>query len=209
MKARTFKEYLKYRVFCLVHIFSGIEAFGLGEALTLQAPTRGMTVTHVSIDKGRDGSDLLAPEPFQTLLCRAHRHKFDASHGGPMCSSFSGVRFLPDGPPPVRDAYNLFGLPGNSIKQQAEADRGTEMANQTVEMSNAVLESAKYRCVEGVATIEQPAPRPDKPRTPSMWYLPVMKEWMQKWGGGGYKSANITLAHMVHHFINHNGGPEF
>lgn len=98
-----------------------------------------------------------------------------------MCSTFSGVRFLPDGPPPVRDAYNIFGLPGNSKQQQAEADRGTEMAHRTITISEAVLENASIREVEGIATIEQPAPRPDKPRNPSMWYLPRMKSWMERW----------------------------
>ena len=49
--------------------------------------------------------------------------------------------------------------PNNTPAQQREADKGTSMAVRTINMADAVLESANARSVEGVATIENPAPR--------------------------------------------------
>ena len=122
-KAKTFTQYLKLRICCLLHHFCGVGAYGVGEALKKAAGPRGMAVTHMSVDKKRDGSDLMLNEPYDDHMRMAAEHRFDAYQAGPMCSSFSAVRFREGGPPPVRDGYNLYGLPENSPAQQREADK--------------------------------------------------------------------------------------
>ncbi len=55
------------------------------------------------------------------------------------------------------------------------------LCKRSVEFSDAVMQSAKERGVEAVSTIENPAPRKDKPHFPSLWYLPEVKQWMKDW----------------------------
>ena len=106
-------------------------------------------MTHVSVDKARDGSNLLRDEPYASHLKSAHEHKWDAYNSGTMCASFSAVRHRPGGPPPVRNAENIYGLSTNSPAQQKEADEGTKLACRSVEIADAILDSAKQRNVDG------------------------------------------------------------
>ncbi len=96
-KARSFKEYLFLRIFTFYHLFSGAGQYGIGQALQEGAARRGMQVRHVSVDRDKNGDDLLADEPYGTLLKDAQEHKCDGSNCGPVCSLFSAVRFRPGG----------------------------------------------------------------------------------------------------------------
>lgn len=141
-----------------------------------------MTVEHTSVDKGKDGADLFLPQPYGSHVYQAEKHVWDAYHGGPVCASYSAVRFLPGGPAPVRNAHYPLGFPNNTAAQQAEADAGTEMANRSAHIADKVLTSAKEREVEGIAAIEDPAPREDEPSFPSIFEMPEMKRWRERWG---------------------------
>lgn len=56
--------------------------------------------------------------------------EWDGFHSGFPCGGFSRVRWreTEGGPPPVRSAAHIYGLPGNTRQQQKEADDGTLMA---------------------------------------------------------------------------------
>ena len=109
-----------------LHYFhSGLAEFGLGEAIFKAAALRGIKVRVIKRDIRLDGIDLLADEPFATDLLAASDGRFDGFHSGFPCSTFSCTRFLPGGPPPVRERQHLRGRPSNSRAQQLEAEKET------------------------------------------------------------------------------------
>eukprot|EP00972_Heterocapsa_arctica_P011748 1720701-Heterocapsa_arctica.AAC.1 len=55
----------------------------------------GFAAKHTSVDKDRDGIDLLAAEPYNSHFVAASRGEVDGAHAGYPCSSFSRLRFRP------------------------------------------------------------------------------------------------------------------
>ena len=53
-----------------LHYFSGPVKFGLGEAISAAAARRGIKVRVITRDILRDGTDLLADEPFSSDFTR-------------------------------------------------------------------------------------------------------------------------------------------
>ena len=102
-----------------LHYFSGSVKFGLGEAISAAAARRGIKVRVINRDILRDGTDLLADEPFSSDFTAALNGHFDGFHSGFPCSS---ARFLPGGPPPVRNRA----LAWVSIEQSSAAARSGE-----------------------------------------------------------------------------------
>eukprot|EP00972_Heterocapsa_arctica_P041894 6178300-Heterocapsa_arctica.AAC.1 len=102
----------------------------------------------------------------------------DGYHGGYPCGSFSRVRARVRAgfPGPVRDAQHIYGLPTNTDRQQAEANRGTLMCTRTLDMCIAVRASALSRGVPTVATGENPE-LPEDP-LPSSFLLPECIKFM-------------------------------
>ena len=175
-KATSLEEFLEHREFAFLHYFAGVARFGLGEAVVQAARQHGLRAIHVSPDKARDGTDLLADEPYASHLEQAKVGEFDGGHSGWPCSSFSRLRFraVPGMPGPVRDAQHLLGFPWNTPAQQAEAQRGTDGALRSISILTAIAESAISRGVDPVATGENPLPDGD-PRMPSSFHLaPVL-----------------------------------
>ena len=90
----------------------------LGDCVGEEAQARGLATAHQSGDKAADGTDSLAEQPY------GHHHdltsigEVDGYHTGPGRSSSSQVHWRPGGPPPVSDAQDIYGLPGNSRAQQ-------------------------------------------------------------------------------------------
>ena len=80
-----------------LHYFSGLAKFGLGEAISAAATRRGIQVRVINRDMLRDGTDLLADEPFSSDFTAALNGHFDGFHSGFPCSSFSRARFRPGG----------------------------------------------------------------------------------------------------------------
>ena len=138
-------------------LFFGSTKFGLGEAISVVAARRGIKVRVINRDILRDGTDLLADEPFSSYFTAALNGHFDGFHSGFPCSSFSRARFRPGGPPPVRDRQHLRGRPSNSRVQQLEAEKGTLLATRSAAMVRAVESGGKKRGLQRTATLENPA----------------------------------------------------
>ena len=62
--------------------FSGPVKFGLGEAISAAAARRGIKVRVINRDNLRDGTDLLADEPFSSDFTAALNGHFDGFHSG-------------------------------------------------------------------------------------------------------------------------------
>ena len=86
-----------------------------------------------------------APAPLQSAPQASPAHEDVKSHAGPRCLSPSQVRGRPGGPPPVRDAPNIYGPPGNSRAQQEKANRGTKVAVRNLDLADPVVRSADAR----------------------------------------------------------------
>ena len=127
--SKTFSEFKAKRVFNFLHLFSGRKDV-LGAAVKRMAELEGMVVECYAIDtEVNEAFNLMTDLPYHDILDDARGGKFDAAHGGPPCGSFSVVRWKEGtGPPPVRSARFIYGLPNNTPKQQLEADRGTVLS---------------------------------------------------------------------------------
>ena len=121
-----------------LHYFSGPVKFGLGEAISAAAAQRGIKVRVINRDILRDGTDLLADEPFSSYFTAALNGHFDSFHSGFPCSSSSRARFRSGGPPPIRNRQHLRGRPSNSRVQQLEAEKGTLLATRSAAIVRAV-----------------------------------------------------------------------
>ena len=140
------------------HYFSGSVKFGLGEATSAAAARRGIKVRVINRDILRDGTDLLADEPFSSDFTAALNGHFDGFHSGFPCSSFGRDRFMPGGPPPVR---------------KREAEKGTLLATRSSATVRAVQLGRKKRGLRCTATLENPA-NPGVDPYPSSWLSPVL-----------------------------------
>ena len=79
------------------------------------------------------------------------------SHAGFPCGPFSKVRHRPGtGPPFVRLLEFMYGLPTNSQRQQAEADRGSLLAMRSTQITAEVIQCQRLRRVPGCGTLENP-----------------------------------------------------
>ena len=142
--ARTFDEFRKKRQFKMLHLYSGPKDV-LFQAIEREAKANRLEATCVSLDRKVDKNlNLADPAKHETLLQEVNRGEFDYLHSGFPCSSFSRARHSENpGPPPVRCKAEIYGLAGNSVNQQKEADLGTLMATQSAE-----LYKAQVRCCE-------------------------------------------------------------
>ena len=69
--------------------------------------------------------DLSVPATFMALMLLAEEGLIDLVLGGPPCSTWSKVRFLPGGPPPLRLRGSfVWGLPGLTAHQQNRVREG-------------------------------------------------------------------------------------
>ncbi|CAE7489027.1 GIP [Symbiodinium sp. KB8] len=100
----------------IIHLFPG-QSRGLFRSLT-QA-NLGWDVLEVDIEE-----DLLREDTFGFLLHLAQTGRVRAVIGGPPCRTFSALRHLNSGPPPVRGVESdAWGLPGLSAATQAMVDQ--------------------------------------------------------------------------------------
>ena len=92
------------RVFTFVHVFSGPKRDdSLEQFLTEEADKRGLLVLSLCIDVERDPRwDLSSPHVALLLTRLEAEGRVDGIGGGPPCETWSKLRFLPNGPPPVR-----------------------------------------------------------------------------------------------------------
>ena len=182
--AKDFGQFRARRSFVYLHLFSGGEDM-IAKHLVNFGEKEGLGVLTVSVDQLVDKSmDLLADEPYGCMIRGAAAHDFDGAHAGFPCGSFSTARLnAGKGPPPVRSLDHMYGLPGNSRSQQAEADRGTVLAVRAATLVKTVLDSQRSRRTPQVGTLENPPGSETKAEGPA-WELPELREFLQ-----GYKAV--------------------
>ena len=156
--SKTFEDFRKTRKFRVLHLFSGPND-PLGQAIKIEAAKNRLEVDVTALDKKVDNSvDLSKAKNFEPILKMVESGEFDYYHAGFPCGSFSRARHNPkEGlPGPVRSKEHIYGCPGNSKQQQAEADRGTMMATQSAKVYEAQVNSARKRHTPPLATLENP-----------------------------------------------------
>ena len=180
-KSKDMGEYKKNRMFTFIHLFSG-PVDNLAKAIIEGAKRAGLMARCRSLDIKLDPEhNLREAEKWKALGEEVDRGDFDGSHGGFPCGSFSKVRWRQaEGyPPPVRSLEHPYGLPGNSPRQQQEADGGTLMATWTVSLMERQAENQKERGVPEVATVENPPGSETMYECPA-WALPETKEILER-----------------------------
>lgn len=175
----NFAEYKQKRIFTFAHFFSGKDDV-LSSAVRRLAALDGMTVKCYSFDlEGEHAADLMQEQPYGDVLDNCRNGELDAGHAGPPCGSFSIMRHKPGGPPAVRNLEWIYGLPSNTPRQQAEADRGSTLAIRTTLLLGEIIQSQRRRKVPEAATLENP-PGSESQTEGSMWALPEVADFMEK-----------------------------
>ena len=174
-----------------IHHFSGYRQGGLGEAVRREAALHRIRVLNIDRDwcLGHDLLDDSAQAPYVLDIKLAAAGKVQGYHTGWVCSSFSRIRFLPGGPPPVRDRSHLTGLPSNNAAQQAEADRGTNMVERSIKMMRAVVLGGSKVGYASTSTCENPEDPGVEPY-PSAWIMPCVVELAAE---GAHETASFPL----------------
>ena len=124
------------------------------------------------IDRKLDkGIDLTSHDTFDGIDRSIEDGDWDGLHSGFPCSSFSMVRWrqAQGGPPPVRSAFHIYGLPGNTEAAQREADAGTLMAVRSTWAHQKQVETCRRRQIPTCSTLENP---PGSETSGSAWMLP-------------------------------------
>ena len=179
-KEMDFSGFRKARVFRFVHHYAG-ENDRLSMAIRHAANDRDIAVETISVEKkaGRDGNDLLANEPYHTHLQWAKEGRLDAYHSGFPCKSFSRLRWRKaEGmPPPVRSKLHPNGLPGNTPKQQKEADEGSIMMARSINITKEMVNTSRrvHPHPGAPATMENP-PESNHAEHVSVWEMADMVE---------------------------------
>ena len=97
-----------------------LEIFAGAAGLTQAISARGMQVlAPIEIEPNQfviESVNFLDPKVFQHIELLIDRGVISFIHFGTPCSSFSVARKNDGGPPPLRDAVHLWGLPGLSPK---------------------------------------------------------------------------------------------
>ena len=175
----TFEAYLSNRVFVYLHHFSGPKD-PLGAALRRAAESRKLKIEVVSCDLTL-GADLAATQPFTEQLEKARAAKFDGYHAGFPCATFTRARWrsLPGGPPPVRSKQEPYGIVGQDLVRQAEADAGTIFAARSVLMAETILNAPSPSGLDPPVSLENPPPS-EHPQHLSAWELPEVEAFAEK-----------------------------
>ena len=106
------------KVFRFLNLFAGHRRqHDLEHYLRLGGAKRGWLVLVKNVDLGYgEQHDLGSETVMRSLLIQIEMGLYDGLHTQPPCSSWSAVRWRPDGPPPVRSRDRPWGLPGLSKK---------------------------------------------------------------------------------------------
>eukprot|EP00435_Cladocopium_sp_Y103_P016550 s3307_g4.t1 len=176
-RSPDFATFKKNRTFVYVHLFAGAEDV-LGKAIKRLADLEGLQVEIWSYDRDGNGADLTAEQPFGDLLDSARGGLVDGGHSGFPCGSFSRARLNEGtGPPPVRSLEMIYGLMGNSPRQQEEADRGTLCAVRSVQFMAELLQTQRLRRVPECGTLENPPGSEGQQEGPA-WKLPEVEYFL-------------------------------
>jgi len=153
-----------------VHMFSGLKRPGDLEWFLVRLGAKaGIRVVVESMDfaYGKE-FDLSDDAVIDRLVHAARRKDYSGGHNGSPCSTWSRVRFLLGGPPPLRTRDSPWGIPTNTLEQQRHCDEHSKMWNGSMDVLEAIAKSG------GLVTNEHPKD-PGKHPFPSTWNLPKMK----------------------------------
>ena len=200
-ESKTFEDYRKKRPFKFLHMYSGPND-PLGQAIKMEAAKNRLNVVVLSLDNQLDPDlDLADPRGFQIMKEDVNKGEWDFTHAGFPCGSFSMARHndVPGQPKPVRNKSNIYGLPGNSPQQQAEADKGTRMATQAAEIYESQVNSCIKRKVPPLATLENP---PGSEESGSAWDVPEVSACLQRTKAvrANYNTCAYQLKSKERHF---------
>jgi hypothetical protein len=162
-----------------LHLYAG-KHDKLGEALKAEAEAQGLRLEVESLDI-ETGQDLTDQRLVEELRRKAEQGAFHGAHAGFPCTTFTRLRWraAPNMPGPVRSREHVYGLPTNSEEQQAEADKGTLMACQALELLSCVEGSGRGGGRKRPVTFENP-PETDHPHAASAFLLPEVVAWVER-----------------------------
>ena len=129
------------RTCVVLNLFAGPRRCGdIEEWTTRLCAAAGIALLFCSVDLLVDSRwDLAAPETFLALMMLAEEGLIDIVLGGPPCSTFSKLRFLPGGPPPLRlRGQYVWGLPGLTLAQKARVREGNVLMVNFLALAEAV-----------------------------------------------------------------------
>ena len=175
----SMEEYLAERTFTFLHHFAG-PVDNLGAAVKEESEKLGLKVRIVSVDEA-NGDNLLDSEPYVTHLGEAREGHLDGYHSGFPCSSFSVLRWRdsPGMPGPVRSSESPYGIKGQSMASQGQADRGTIMMSRSINMAEAVLTADEDKICPAFTTLENPPPTSREGHI-SAWDMPEMLDFLRR-----------------------------
>jgi len=153
-----------------IHMFSGLKRPGDLEWFLVRLGAKvGLRIVVESMDFAYGKEFDLSDDSVIDRLVRASRRKLNSGgHNGSPCSTWSRVRFLPGGPPPLRMRDSPWGIPSNTREQQRHCDEHSKMWHGSMDVLDAIAKSG------GLVTNEHPKD-PGKHPFPSTWNLPKMK----------------------------------
>ena len=181
-KSETLEDYRRNRVFTYLHMFAGPEDM-LKKSIMKKAAEVGLKSEVESLDRKQDPAlDLTTEASYQTIGQSVDQGEWDGFHSGFPCGSFSRARHnrRGQGPPPVRDASNIYGYDTNTKEMQREADAGTLMASQSGWIYERQVLSQRRRKVPEIGTMENP---PGSKESGSAWDLPELKQALKSTSG--------------------------
>ena len=129
-----FEDQKGMRMIYFVHLFSDLKRRGDMEwHLKMIGAKRGMEIVVFSLCWAY-GADLAEATMPKRLKCLAQRRRFRGAHNGSPCFTWSRVRFLPGGPPPLGTRKNQCGRAKNSREQQAHTDLHSKLGRNSMFM---------------------------------------------------------------------------
>jgi len=165
------------RTYRFLHLFSGHRRHqDLDYYLRLQGAARGwlILVTNVDLAFGKE-FDLSSPEVVKHFLNLAASGFFDGVHGGPPCSTWSAVRWVPGGPPPLRSRDSPWGMEGLETRDWETVSLHSLLMRHFIKLFIGVA------VARGTATMEHPADRGRHPFA-SIWATALWKHTKLKSG---------------------------
>jgi hypothetical protein len=165
----------KVPVFFFLHLFSGLRRDGdIETCLKKLGAEEGFYVVTESLDLAY-GDDLGLSEVVDRVVHLARERKYSGVHNGAPCSTWSRVRFVPGGPPPLRLRSHPWGKPGNTRAEQFHTDEHSTLWRNSM----TILEEVGVH--GGLVTNEHPKD-PGRDPYPSTWNLSRMKMIERKLG---------------------------
>ena len=182
-----------------LHMFSGLRRPGDLEWFLVRLGAKvGIRVVVESMDYAYGPEFDLSSGSVIDRLVRASRRKlYSGAQNGSPCSTWSRVRFVPGGPPPLRTRDSPWGIASNTKEQQRHCDEHSRMWHGSMDVLDAIAASG------GLVTNEHPKD-PGRVPFPSTWDLPKMKKIERQrglrrvsfpqclWGQAGRKDTTLS-----------------